>query len=192
MTDPSRRLALLGSLGLVAGCSMPNLGGDPSDYASLPPDAIIGAGDPVRSAVVNVTTAFSDPAVLRNRPADAARAIAQMEYLTVELNHGARWSGVTTFSPLSARARAEWRGVLGIAPDAQPQAVIDSLYGAARAMSYGQRDQAAAVLSPPLFREGAATLTRLASLPPLPATNAAAAEAANTVRRSFGGGKGAS
>jgi len=74
-----------------------------------------------------------------------------------------------------ARARDDARAALGVAPGAPPQAVINSLYGASRALTAGDRAGAERVLSPAVFQGGgAATLQRLASLPPLPRANEAA------------------
>lgn len=153
--------------------------------AVLPPDAVQGAGDPTRAAILHTADAFSTPGRLAGRPEEAARAVAEVEHLTVELASGPRWVG---FSPLAATqmaaARAEVRGALGIPGTAPPQAVIDQLFAASRAMRAGDPGAAAAVLSPSIFPAGgAATLNRLASLPPLPQTSAATAFAARELTR---------
>ena len=72
-----------------------------------------------------------------------------------------------------------------------PQRVIDSLYASARALGSGQTEAAAAALPASVFPEGgAATLTRLASLPALPLTNQAAVDANDALRRQDGQGRG--
>ena len=154
--------------------------------ASLPADAVIGAGDPMRSAAANTAVAFSSPQQLAGRPAEAAQALAQMEYLAVQIPNDPR---ITNVSPTAgsqfAEARREWRGALGIPEDRPPQAVIDSLYAASRAIRAGQQDAAAAALPASVFPQGGATtMLRLASLPSLPLTNAAAVTASNTLQRS--------
>ena len=163
-------------LPLLAAC-----GGPQPPYASLPTDAVTGAGDPTRAAIVSTAYVFNAPASVARRPADAARAAAQVEHLATEIPYGPRW---VEFCPLVGRelvaARGELRAALGIAPDAPPQAVVDALYAASRdaasrALAAGDNTAAERVLPPPAFRDGRATLARLASLPPLPRTGTATA-----------------
>jgi hypothetical protein len=148
----------------------------PPPYASLPLDATVGAGDPTRAAIVSSAYAFNTPASLARRPADAARAAAQVEHLATEIPYGPRW---VEFSPLVGRelvaARGELRAALGVSPDAPPQAVVDALYAASRALAAGDGAGAERSLPPPAFRDGRATLLRLSSLPPLPRTGTATA-----------------
>ncbi|GGG42017.1 hypothetical protein GCM10010964_31880 [Caldovatus sediminis] len=148
----------------------------PAPSASLPPDAIAGAGDGTRAAILGTATAFATPAMLANRPDEAARAVAQLEFLAVEVPHGPRWSGMSpNVATALVMARNETRAALGIAPAASPQAVIDQLYSAARALRSGDRAAAERSLSPEVFQAGGAeTLRRLAALPPLPSANNAA------------------
>ncbi|GGG42022.1 hypothetical protein GCM10010964_31890 [Caldovatus sediminis] len=174
-------LALLLVLG-AAGCAPEAM--PPS--AVLPADAVAGAGDPTRAAILHAADAFSRPGRLAGRPEEAARAVAEVEHLAVELSTGPRWAGL---SPLVGQqmqaARAELRGALGIPPGAPPQAVIDQLFAASRALRAGDRAGAAAALSPPVFPAGGqATLDRLAMLPPLPRTASATALAQQEMIRS--------
>ncbi len=82
-------------------------------------------------------------------------------------------------------ARPEWRAALGIPPTAPPQAVIDQLYAASRALRAGDPARAASALPQSLFPAGGrATLDRLAALPPLPRTAAATAYAERALLRS--------
>jgi predicted small lipoprotein YifL len=145
--------------------------GQPPPYAALPPDAVTGGGDPTRSAILRASHALAAP----GSPAEAARTIAQLEYLAVELRHGPRW---TEFNPQVtldfAAAREEWRGALGIAPEAPPQPVIDALYSVARGTP---------ALAAPAFPHPETTLARLAALPPLPRTVLAAARARDELNR---------
>jgi predicted small lipoprotein YifL len=163
--------AVLALLLPIAAC-----GGPVPLHASLPPDATVGAGDPTRAAIVSSAYAFNTPASLAGRPVEAARAAAQLEHLATEIPYGPRWA---EFSPLVGRelvaARGELRSALGIAPEAPPQAVVDALYAASRALAAGDAAAAERVLPPPAFRSGRATLARLSSLPPLPRTGTATA-----------------
>lgn len=163
----------------------------PQPSAHLPYDAVIGAGDPMRMAVTNTANAFSSPGRLAGQPERAARALAQMEYLAVEIPDNPRLGGMAPSRAQFEMARREWRDVLGIPAELPPQPVIDALYASARALSAGQSDAAAAALPASAFpRGGQATLARLASLPSLPLTNQAAVVANDVLRKHDGQGRG--
>ena len=190
---PAAAVAAVLSLPLLA------CGGPAPPHASLPADAVVGAGDPTRAAILSTAYAFNTPAAVARRPVDAARAAAQVEHLATEIPYGPRWR---EFSPLVGRelvaARGELRAALGVSPDAQPQAVVDGLYSASRAIVAGDAVAAERALAPPAFGDGRATLGRLASLPPLPRTGTATALAEREMirvdqadRQSSGGGDGA-
>jgi hypothetical protein len=173
---PATATAATAAAILAFSLSLGACGGPVPPHASLPPDAVMGVGDPTRAAIISTAYAFNTPASVARRPVDAARAAAQVEHLATEIPYGPRW---VEFSPLVGRelvaARGELRSALGIAPDAPPQAVVDALYAASRALATGDGDAAARVLPPPAFRDGRATLARLASLPSLPRTGTATA-----------------
>ncbi len=159
--------------------------GAPIPSAVLPPDAVEGAGDPTRAAIINTAYAFNAPASLAGRPDEAARAVANYEHLAVEIPTGPRW---VAFSPLVGlelqRGLEEVRNAVGVAPGAPPQPVVDALYAASRALRAGDTEAARRPLSPPLFPAGGeATLARLAALPPLPRAGFAAAFAAREMNR---------
>jgi hypothetical protein len=148
--------------------------------ANLPAGVVVGAGDPLRSAILSTASAFASPGL--TAPA-AARAVAQMEFLAVNLpqNPSSR-SSPATLEPQLMIARQEWRAALGIAPDAPAQAVINGLYAAGSALDEGQNEVALAILSrAPFQRGGPATLAVLTSLPRLPSTAAAAATGLQTL-----------
>ncbi|MBD0272689.1 MAG: hypothetical protein ICV73_12265 [Acetobacteraceae bacterium] len=195
-TLPRSRRGVLRSLlvalpPFVGGCA----GADaPVPSAVLPSDAVEGAGDPTRAAIINTAYAFNAPARLAGRPDEAARAVANYEHLAVEIPTGPRWVG---FSPLVGlelrRGLEEVRNAVGVAPEAPPQQVVDALYAAARTLRAGDTEAARRVLSPPVFPAGGeATLARLAALPPLPRAGFAASFAAREMNRqdSQGGGRG--
>jgi len=176
----TRLLPILVALA-VAGCDLP----PPPPSASLPFDAVVGAGDPLRTAVSNTSNAFSSPRQLAGRPAQAAQAIAQMEFLATELPDNPRFTNTAaTVGPQMIRARQEWRTALGIPADVPAQPVIDSLYAASRSLRNGQTGAAAAALPTSVFPQGGETaLLRLASLPSLPMTNQAAVGAQEALRK---------
>src|SRR5690348_9837230 len=74
-----RRIAVLAALLPVIACA------PAPPYARLPADAVIGAGDPTRAAIIGSASAFGTPASLAGRPDAAARAAAQVEYLATEI-----------------------------------------------------------------------------------------------------------
>jgi hypothetical protein len=164
---------------------------------SLPPDAVQGAGDPTRAAIITTANVFAAPGSIAGQTALAARAAAQLEYLVVEIPTGPRWRGFSPNVSLELeQARPELRSALGIDPAAAPQAVIDSLYATSRALTAGDRAAVERILVPPLYPAGAAvTLQRLSALPRLPHANFATALAASEMnrldddggRRGFGG-----
>ena len=145
-------------------------------FATLPPDATIGAGDPTRAAVIGSAYAFATPEAMAGRPEAAARAAAQVEYLAVEIPAGPRWVDFNPTVGLALlAARTELRPVLAIATDAPPQAVVDGLFAASRALGIGDEAAARLALAAPVFLDASATLHRLAALPALPRTRSATA-----------------
>lgn len=173
--------AALLALGLV-GCA----GLTPPETASLPRGYITGAGDPTRGAVFAASGVFARPAQLQGEPAEAARALATMEYIAVALPQDPlmtiRLDGMTELQLLAARR--EWRSALGVPQSAPAQGVIDGLFVASAALAANERRVAGAALSPTLFPAGPdATLGRLAALPPLPQTVLAAEMARRSLDR---------
>jgi hypothetical protein len=160
--------------------------GPPPPSVALPSDAVVGAGDPTRAAIINTAYAFGSPGVLAGRPDEAARAAANFEFIAVEIPYGPRYRGLNAIlQPELEAGRAELRSVLGIRPDAPPQAVIDGLYAASRALRAGDTAAADRILSSPVFAAGGqATLQRLAALPPMPRVNVAATHTQQELDRS--------
>ncbi|WPB87390.1 hypothetical protein [Sediminicoccus rosea] len=162
-------------LPLLAACAQ----GPLPETARLPRDAVVGAGDPMRTAVISANAVFAERSPAAGHPADAARAIAQMEFLAVDLPQNMSLTTASaTLVPDLDIARREWRGALDIAPDAPAQPVINALYAAGRALDAGNAEAAAAALPQNLFRKGgSATVAQLAAMPRLPRTAAAVATA---------------
>ena len=155
-----RRSFLLAGL-LLAACT-----GQPAPEP-VPDRPSASVSNPTHQAVLVAAYAFGDTRRLAGRPADAARAAADLEWLAVALPQDPRWIGANPllFGQLR-EARTELRGALGIPPDAAPGAVTQRLYDAARLLDAGRRAEAAAAL-------GEATLDRLSALPRLPRAAAA-------------------
>jgi hypothetical protein len=177
------RLRTLSAVLLLAGCVAPSQ--PPQGYARLPSDAVVGAGDPTRAAILNTAYAFGNPGSLAGRPAEAARAVANYEFIATELPYGARWRGLNGTVPTDlAAGLQELRPAVGIAPNAPAQAVVDGLYAASRALRAGDQVGAERILSLPVFTAGGpATLQRLAALPPLPRVAFASQMAAQEMDR---------
>lgn len=161
------RPALGLALGLVlAGCAL----APPTPPVTLPVAAARGAPAPATAAIRGAAAAFSAPERLHGRPALAALAVAQLEYIAVELPSG-RFGDVGMVSPSLLAARDEVRGALGIPSTAPPQAVIDAM--AAAATAPGGDPAGPAALPPGLFPLGGAEVwRRLGQLPRLPQANA--------------------
>lgn len=168
-----RRMFL--SLIALTGCAGQGL--TVADPVRLPRDSIDGAGDPTSAAVARATHAFGHPDTLTGHPGNAARAIADMEYLAAWLPFDPRFNQRDSLLPVRlAQARMEWRAALEIPAEQPAQPLIEALYSVWRA---GDQQAAAAALKPELFAPG--TLARLADLPPLPKTNQAAVAASRVL-----------
>lgn len=138
--------------------------------------------DPTTQAINRARSAFASEARLAGRPAAAARAVADVEFLAVELQ-GLRFVGADPLvAPSMRAARDELRGMLDIDPNVPAQPVIDALIAAANAIDDG--GDPIIPLSRPFFRAGApVTLMRLNALPPAPRTVQATARAAGMIAR---------
>ena len=169
--------------GIAAACT-PGPNYSPRDNVSLPPDAVVGAGDPTRSAILNAAYAFGTPASLAGRPAEAAVAVAQLDYMASEITFGPRWREFDpTVGLLLRDARREVRNYLGISQDAAPQVVIDAFYTASRALRANDTAAAERILAPPVVPNARQTLGHLTAMPLLPIANQATARAAQELDR---------
>jgi len=166
---------------LLAACAAQ--GPSPPPAQPLPPVQSSGAADPTRQAVLSTSWAFATPGRLAGRPAEAARATGQVEYLAAALAADQRWIGARpTVIPDLRDARAELRDALGIPRAAPDEAVGRAMLDAAAALDAGNRGGATAALGT-VSPAPALTLARLESLPPLPRTAAATGEAQAEMRR---------
>ena len=130
-----------------------------------------GLGDPVRGAALRAPATLGDTSRWMGRPAEAAEAAAELEFLANEMATNPRYApevNPAVGQQLEA-GRREMREFLGVAPSAAPELVIAGLRRAAAALRAGSRAGAEAALSAPAFAYGpSATLGRLASMPRLP------------------------
>lgn len=150
-------LALL----VLAGCAELQR---PNVIEAPPPGLLAASADPMRAALAATTEAFADQgSQLRGRPAEAARAAAQLEYLVAVAPGAVPLSRAAEIALLAARG--ELRAALGVPEAAANRPVIASLNAAASAL--GRTDTAAATraLAPV---GGAETLRRLSDIGALP------------------------
>jgi len=150
---------------------------------TLPTAHLRGIGDSTRGAILATSPTFSRPARLRGRPADAALAVMALEHIAVMVPIDPAFRG---FNPLVglqlAQGRDEVRGLIGIAPGAQPQAVIDAMFAASEALRARDRAAALRAFSPEVAPDAARTLAALDAMPATPIA-ARATTAANTELR---------
>jgi hypothetical protein len=181
---PARWLAACLLLGACSGAAPRAVQGP---AVPLPPpaaDAPSSAGDPGRGAVIGAAFAFAEPARLAGRPAAAARAAGQLEWMAASLPFDQGWIGATplTFVALAA-GRAELRAALGIGLDAPPDAVAAALGRAALALDRDDRAAAIAALDPITESRGGAALRVLDAMPRLPRAATATSLAMNEMMR---------
>ncbi|MCW8084553.1 hypothetical protein [Sabulicella glaciei] len=122
---------------------------------------------------------------LEGRPAATALAVARLEFLSRALSPGGAMAGFPdSFRFVMNRAVEEGRQALGIEPRAAPDAVIDALVEASRALAAGREPS----LGPPVFRNAQPTPRERLQVPgPLPnAALATAALAEEVARRNSG------
>jgi len=167
-----RRVGLV--LLVLAGCAQVQSVRAPGPAATLPAASTSGAEDPARAAVLSTAWAFSHPDSLTGKPAEAAAAVARLEYLATEIPVGPRWTEVSPIAVMNLQQGVgEARRALGIPANASPQSVIDALFAAREALQAGQVAAAEAAFPAATFPEGGrVTLARLGNLPRLPAAAA--------------------
>jgi len=167
------KIAAVALLVALPACAIP----PPATPVTLPDSARPeGVGDPVRAAILGSAFVFARPSSVAGNPAAAATALGQVEFLAVELA-GPRWIGLDALAvPMLAQAREKIRATFGFTP-IPPQAAIDALFGAAEALRRNDTQAATRMLTPLAPGGEAATLLRLAALPPLPETAQATARA---------------
>lgn len=150
------------------------------DTASAPPGAFGSNGDSDIAAVNLASWAFYSARNLHNRPIEAARAVAAVDYLAGDLSSSGRWY---TLSPIvqteMLQARQQVRATVGIAPDARSQVVVDGLASYAAALAANDGQAATRYLVGPAFTLGPQlTEAKLQDMPFLSQTNIATQRAA--------------
>ena len=147
----------------------------PPDTPWIPAAALGTNGDVDQAAASIAAWAFADPARTDGRPIDAARAVISLEYWSGTLSSNPRYANTSPLDQAEMlRARQEVRQVLGVAPGASSQAVVDAMRGVETALLAGDPAAAERALPRALFTLGPeVTLERLSTLPKLPIANVA-------------------
>jgi len=164
-------IALGCMLGLT-GCATPG----PVDTAQAPPG--FGFADPA-NAIQYSAWAFALPSRTANNPVAAATAVAALDYVAGQLNTNPAWrSGSPIINAEMLRAREAVRRVLGVAPDATSQQVVNSMVIVSNDLQQGNRSGALNALGPPVYTLGPEqTLAVLTNLPHIQAANVATSHA---------------
>jgi hypothetical protein len=163
------------TLAMLAPCVAACQSTPPPDTARAPTAAFGSNGDTDVSAINIASWAFAGPANTRARPIEGAQAVAAVEYLAGELSSSPRWDFMSPLTKIQMlQARVEVRRVVGIAPQASSQQVLDALLAAASALQAHDEAAALKALTDPVFtRPAEQVLATLTNLPYLPEANIA-------------------
>jgi hypothetical protein len=174
-----RRIMVLAGFLTITGCT-PSL----VDTALMPPST--GLSDP-GNAIQYTYWAFASPARTQNDPVSAARAVAALDYLGGVLSTSPSWQfSAPLISSEMVDAREAVRRVLGIAPTAKSQDVVNSMATVASALAQGNRAAALAALNAPIFTLGPEkTLALLTNMPAIRQANIATAHADGALNGTF-------
>lgn len=172
---------------LVSACA--NLPIKVPDTAQLQPGELGVGINQDTSAVYLAQWAFADPGRTRDRPVDAARAAASMDYIAGVLYTSPHWSNIPVLTKEQLlQGRQEVRQALGVAPGATSQAVVDRLAAAADALQRQDQPRALQLLGPPVFTPPPEeVLARLSRLPYLQMANVSTMHAAQELYAPDGG-----
>jgi hypothetical protein len=148
----------------------------PVDTATAPP--ALGLTDP-GTAISYTSWAFALPSRTHAHPAVTARAVAGLDYVAGPLNTDPQWEyGSPIISEEMLRAREHTRQLLGIAPTATSQQVVDALTTVYLALRNGDQTRVMQALSSPIFTLGPQrTLAVLNDLPYVRMVNVATIQA---------------
>jgi hypothetical protein len=171
---PVRFCALLVCLSIAACAAIQR-----TDTAQLPPAFYGALIDDDIGAINEASWALGTPARTRGDPVEVLRAAVAIEYLAGALNTSPRWAEMSPITKMEMlQARAEFRRVLGIRPDATSQAVVNAETWVLWDLARGDADGARKALSAPLFTlPPTQTMQVLSNLPDVPIAHAATAKA---------------
>ena len=144
----------------------------PPSTAVMPPGALGTNGNiDVRSLDI---AAYSFGRAMRNNPAEAADAIAALDYMGGQLNANPRY--IAGMEPLTRaqmlQARETLRTFVGISQSAPSQSVVDTMLGLAQAYRAGNMPAVQQLLANPIFIVPPAVVqAHLNDIPVMPAVN---------------------
>ncbi len=152
---------------------------------------ITSGGTPVMSdqgAIELSSYALGSPGRTAGDPAEAARALAAVDYLAGALYSNPHWTGFPAITKIQmVQGRDEVRALLGVPPGTPSQVVVDGLIRASTAFDARNIAGAEAALPASVFTLGPQrTVALLTNLPYLPRANVAAQQANYAI--SFGCG----
>jgi hypothetical protein len=163
-----RLISIIVSLAGLAACA----GVDPAPSTATMPQGALGTNgdEDVRSLDI---AAYSFGHVIRNNPAEAADAIAALDYMGGELTTSPRWIDMEPLTRAQMlEARETLRSYIGISQAAPSQAVVDTLLALAKAYRAGDTSAVQTLLANPIFILPAAEVqAHLAYIPLMPAIN---------------------
>jgi len=171
------------SVSLVACATLPAT----RDTPFLPPGVFGVYEDNDIGALNTASWAFASAANTSGNPAEAARAVVALEYLSGELRENPRWVSMDAAIKLHiTQARNQLRQILGIPPEVPPQIVVNTLLALALDLQTGNQPAAMRVLAAPMFTQPPdRTLQVLSHLPYVQEANLATSRAED---QSFGHG----
>jgi hypothetical protein len=184
-----RRGAVLACVTLLAGCGLAT---PPPDTARVSVLAFGGLADPDVAAINLAQWAWAEPSRTHNDPVDGARAVAAVDFLGGELTSSPRWVYMDPITQVQMlHARTAVRQVVGIAPTAPSQLVVNSLLQFAGAYEAGNRPAALAALAVPIYQHPPEqTLNILGNLPYVQIANIATQHAGQQSSPPLGGNGG--
>jgi hypothetical protein len=156
----------------------------PPDTAQIPAwGTLVWPGE--FGAILHAQWAWAEPARTHGLPAQGALAVAEVDYLAGDLSSNPVWVGSSLARLRMLQARADVRALLGIAPDASSQSVVDAMLAVRVALDAGDRQKAVDALSAPFFTLGPEkTFALLGALPYVQTANIATALTAESPRLS--------
>jgi hypothetical protein len=162
-----RLILFSASVAVLAACAHV----DPAPSTAVMPAGALGTNGDIDQRSLDIA-AYSFGHVIRN-PAEAADAIAALDYMGGELNTSPRWIGMDPLTRAQMlQARETLRSYIGISQSAPSQAVVDTMLALAPAFRAGDTAAIQQLLSNPIFIVPPAEVqAHLSYIPLMPAIN---------------------
>jgi hypothetical protein len=162
-----RLIVVAGSLAGLTSCAYV----DPAPSTAVMPQGALGTNGDIDVRSLDIA-AYSFGHVIRN-PAEAADAIAALDYVGGELNTSPRWIGMDPLTRAQMlQARETLRSDIGISQAAPSQAVVDTMLALSRAYRSGDAAGVQRLLGSSIFIVPPAEVqAHLADIPLMPAIN---------------------